>query len=223
MNLIKSFCLSSVVLLTACAPKPPVEPADIAPPKQQITSVTAASEATPDTKDQKQKQAQTASAKASARTPGSWDLSGAIAGRSKNKAWSASINWLQQGANNYQIRLFGPLGSGTVMVAKSGGVVTYRDGPKTASSKSADAILQKEGGIRLPVSNLYYWVRGIPAPGSVQSAQRDANNNLKILRQSGYTIEYLSYNQYAGFVLPAQIRLQGNGVFIKLVIKRWKV
>src|SRR4051794_8433828 len=32
----------------------------------------------------------------------SWDLSGALAARSNNKGWTAAINWLQQGSNNYQ-------------------------------------------------------------------------------------------------------------------------
>ena len=49
---------------------------------------------------------------------GSWDLSGALAAKNQNKAWTASLNWLQQGQNHYQIRLFGPLGSGTVLIEK---------------------------------------------------------------------------------------------------------
>jgi len=153
----------------------------------------------------------------------SWDISGAMAAKSKNKAWSASINWLQQGAGAYQIRLFGPLGSGTVMIQKSGGKVTFRDGPKSASSGNADQLLMQQTGVRLPVANLYYWVRGIPAPGAVQSMQKDKGQHIQVLRQAGYTIEYTGYTRIANIDLPSQIRLQGNGVFIKLVIKRWKL
>ncbi|MGQ3891626.1 lipoprotein insertase outer membrane protein LolB [Legionella sp. CNM-4043-24] len=159
----------------------------------------------------------------SATPPSSWELSGAMAAKNKNKAWSASVNWIQRGISSYQIRLFGPLGSGTVMISRQGGAISFRDGPKSVTSSNADELLSRQTGVRLPVSNLFYWVRGIPAPGAVQSAQRDANGHLTLLRQSGYTIQYLGYSSVGKMALPASIRLQGNGVFIKMVIKRWRI
>jgi len=162
-------------------------------------------------------------ASTSATTLSSWELSGAIAARNKKRGWTASLNWLQQGPNQYQIRLFGPLGGGTVIIEKHGSVITYRDGPKRISSNNADALLQKETGVRLPVKDLYFWVRGLPAPGSIQSERRDAHHYLISFRQSGYTIDYTAYTSAGGMILPSKIRLQGNGVLIKLVIKNWRV
>ncbi|KTC87909.1 lipoprotein insertase outer membrane protein LolB [Legionella drozanskii] len=153
----------------------------------------------------------------------SWDISGAMAARSKNKGWSATVNWVQRGASQYQIRLSGPLGSGTVLISRSGGVVTLRDGPKTASSSNAESLLKQQTGVSLPVSNLYYWVRGIPAPGSVQGEKRDAAGRLVQLRQGGYTIQYPQYSSAGGTSLPTTVRLQGNGIFIKMIIKSWRV
>lgn len=153
----------------------------------------------------------------------SWEISGAMAAKSKNKAWSASLNWLQRGINNYQMRLFGPLGSGTVIIEKKGGTVTYRDGPKTASSRNASELLLKQTGIRLPVNNLYYWVRGLPAPGSVQGEKRDQYNHLSQLKQGGYVINYARYTSVKGKDLPSKIYLQGHGLSIKLVIRSWKI
>ncbi len=98
-----------------------------------------------------------------------------------------------------------------------------RDGSKTASSSNGDELLRQQTGVRLPVNSLYYWVRGLAAPGAVQSAQRDHAKRLTLLRQSGYTIEYPQYMTVGKYVLPSQIRLQGNGVFIKVVIRRWRV
>lgn len=158
---------------------------------------------------------------AAAKSISSWQISGAMAARSKNKAWSASINWMQRGANSYQIRLFGPLGSGTIIIQKQGGVVSFRDGAKSASSANAEQLLLRQTGVRLPVHNLYYWVRGIAAPGNVQGTAKDASGHLSILRQGGYTIQYLGYMPAGNTYLPSQIKLQGNGVFIKLVIKHW--
>ena len=153
----------------------------------------------------------------------SWELSGAIAARNRKRGWTASLNWLQQGPNQFQIRLFGPLGGGTVIVEKKGSMVTFRDGPKQKSSKSADELLQKETGVRLPVNDLYYWVRGLPAPGPIQSEHRDANHYLISFKQAGYNINYTAYTSVNGIILPSKIHLDGHGVLIKLVIKHWKL
>lgn len=160
---------------------------------------------------------------AEASTVSSWELSGAMAARNKNKSWTASINWVQQGINRYQIRLFGPLGGGTIIVEKNGGVVTYADGPKKSSSNNADKLLEQHTGVRLPVQALYYWVRGLPAPGSVQSATYDEAHHMTTLSQAGYTIRYSNYTSVSNTVLPGKISLQGHGVTIKLVIKHWRV
>jgi outer membrane lipoprotein LolB len=162
--------------------------------------------------------------KIKANTLSSWTISGAMAAKNnKNKGWSASLNWKQFGLNNYQIRLSGPLGGGTVLINKSGGVVTYTDGPKKVSSANADLLLLQQTGIQLPVNNLYYWVRGLPAPGKIESAHFDSHQNLSSLTQSGYTIDYAKYTTVDNLSLPAKIRLQGHGVLIKLIIKHWSV
>ncbi len=152
----------------------------------------------------------------------SFELSGAMAVRSKGKGWTASVNWIQRGAGSYQIRLSGPIGSGTMLISKNGGVVTFRDGSKTASSSNADSLLRQQTGISLPVSSLYYWVRGIPAPGAAHGKQYDQGGHLLALRQQGYLIDYQGYRSAGRAALPSSIRLQGNGVFIKLVIKNWR-
>lgn len=197
MNTFKLSCILSLGLLTACAPpKPAAElPANEPMPLVERTAKT--------------------------NTVSSWTISGAMAAKSADKAFSASLNWRQQGINNYQMRLFGPLGGGTVIIEKSGNVVTYKDGPKVASSTNADELLQKQTGVRLPVNSLYYWVRGLPAPGPVQSAKYDKYNHLTSLQQSGYTINYDSYTSARNTDLPSKINLQGHGVQIKLVIKSW--
>lgn len=211
MTALKRLGFLSLSILTACAPPKTIVHTEnnqpLAQSEQQL----------PGNKNTEQVSA------APTKVPSSWELSGAMAARNKNKAWTASVNWLQRGANSYQIRLSGPLGSGAILVEKQNGLVKFRDGPKSASSKNADELLQKQTGIRLPVNNLYYWVRGIPAPGPVQSSKRSPSNQLLVLQQAGFTIEYPSYTKAGNSVLPGIIKLQGNGVAIKFVIKHWKV
>ncbi|KTC66449.1 outer membrane lipoprotein LolB (plasmid) [Legionella adelaidensis] len=195
----KRTLIVSTALLTACASQTPAPEA----PQNQNMPV-----------EKRTAQTQTIS---------SWALSGAMSAKNAQKAWSAGINWQQQGATNYQIRLMGPLGGGTVLVEREGGAVTYKDGPKTATSNNADDLLLKQTGIRLPVNNLYYWVRGLPAPGPVQASKYDEFNHLSMLKQSGYTVNYERYTSTQKGDLPSKIRLTGNGVTIKLVVKNWTV
>lgn len=199
MKKISGILLASSLLITACAPP---RPAAEMPTNERLPL---------------------AERKVQTERVSNFEISGAMAARSKNKGWSASINWLQQGANNYQLRLFGPLGGGTVIIDKKGSTLTYREGNHTASSTNAEQLLLDKTGIRLPVNNLFYWVRGLPAPGSVQSTAHDQYNHLTQLRQAGYTVNYTRYTSVNGVDLPSMIRLDGHGVMVKLVIKRWKI
>lgn len=201
MTIIRGTFILLTFILAGCAPKTPVTelPAGEMPKSLEAE------------KGQK-----------SAESVTSWDLNGAIAARNSKKAWTASVNWVQQGPNQYNIRLSGPLGGGTVLIQRNGKTITYQDGPKKITSDNADTLLQQQTGVRLPVSHLYYWVRGLPAPGATQAVKRDPNGRLIAMRQAGYSIAYDGYTVTTqGVALPSKIRLQGNDVLIKLIIKHW--
>lgn len=161
--------------------------------------------------------------KAEISTVSSWNISGAMAAKGNKKAFSAAIHWNQQGASNYQIRLLGPLGGGAAIIKKNGNVVTYQENDKIITSNSADELLQKQTGIRLPVNSLYYWVRGLPAPGDVQSIKHDQFNHTTQIKQAGFTVNFNRFTSVNQIDLPSSIRLEGNGVMVKLVIKSWKL
>lgn len=206
MNAVKHLSIVSFCLLTACAP----------PQQQAQQSAQQSAQDLPTNKviPLEKRKAETA-------TISSWEIKGALAAKNKAKGWSATMNWVQHGPGSYQIRLMGPLGGGAVVINKTGGTITFKDGNKTSTSTNADELLAKQTGIRLPVNNLYYWVRGLPAPGGVQSEQHDQYNHLVQLRQGGYTINFAQYTSVRGIDLPSMIRLDGNGVMIKVVIKKW--
>ena len=199
MNAFKKIIILSLGILSACAPP---RPASQAPMNENMPV------------DKRVEKTATIS---------SWVIKGALAAKNKKKSWTASLNWKQQGSSNYQIRLFGPLGSGTVMIEKNGGMIAFKDGDKRITSNNPDQLLYEQTGIRLPVRSLYYWVRGLPAPGAVQSKSYDNYNHLKTLKQGGYTVNYLSYTSKGQVDLPSKIKLTGHGVLMKLIIKSWSV
>lgn len=156
-------------------------------------------------------------------TVSSWTLTGAIAAKNKQHAWSAMVNWQQQGHQHYTIRLLGPLGGGSVLIEKKGKMITYQDGSKQSSSTNAEELLLKQTGIRLPVPYLYYWVRGLAAPTAIQSVTYDSNHRLSALNQSGFSLLYQQYTTINQMSLPSKILLEGHGMKIKMVIKRWVI
>lgn len=198
----KYLLITCVSLLTACAPPKPV----IEVPQNNLNPGS-----------MKASKAQTPA------TVSSFEIRGALAAKAKSKGWSASMHWLQEGPNSYHIRLMGPLGSGTVLINKQGNTITFQDGSKKITSNDAASLLLKQTGIKLPVNNLYYWVRGLPAPGAVQSTQRNSTHYLKQLKQNGYVIDFNQYTSISGLILPSNIRLEGNGIMIKVIIKYWKL
>lgn len=239
MNAQKHLAVASFCLLTACAPPPtaemmpelsPIPDANqIAASNAPLNSRThdktmpATADSLTQTKNPNSKAGENGRTSTAATRVSSWDVRGSMAAKNKSKGWSATMNWLQRGQSTYQIRLMGPLGGGTVLISRSGGVVTLKDGPKTTSSSNAEELLLKQTGIRLPVSNLYYWVRGLPAPGSIQSEQRDSANHLLRLKQNGYTINFTQYTAVKGIHLPSMIQLNGNGLMIKVRIRSWVI
>lgn len=201
-------CLATLLflLLTACA-------------SQNLTGVTDASTK----KNSDSTDAATPTKMRSAKHVSSWAITGAVAAKNKRKAWTASLNWKQQGQNHYQLHLYGPLGGGSVLVEKKGRTITYQDGPKRITTSNIDQLFYKETGIRIPLHNLYYWVRGVKAPGAVQSSTQDAAGHLTTLTQAGYTIQYEGYQTVQGVDLPTKLRLSGSEGNLKLIIKQWKI
>lgn len=202
MDNLKRLIVIPVCLLTACATQRPMMEQQ-APTVNKVIPIEQRKEKT--------------------KTVSSWQIRGAIAAKNKSKGWSAAMNWAQEGANSYQIRLMGPLGAGTVLINKKGNTISYQDGPKKISSNNADELLLQQTGIRLPVNNLYYWVRGLPAPGKVGSEQHDQYNHLVQLKQSGYIVSFGNYTSVKGVDLPGMVRLEGNGVMVKVIIKNWSI
>ncbi len=222
MKKIPYLCGASLVFLTACAPPKTAAINELDATKSSLTQSDITDIKSTDlsqtTEVSKRSQNTTAST-----IPKTFRLSGAIAAKSHQKGWTAMVDWQQSGPHSYQMTLMGPMGSQAVRIQEQQGLVTYQEGAKKFSAKNGDDLLAKKTGIHLPVHNLYYWIRGIPAPGAIQSATRDSNGQLKILKQSGYTVEFNEYTNTQQHMLPRKLRLYGKDVVVKLVIKRWSV
>ncbi len=152
-----------------------------------------------------------------------WRASGRIGVVSGQEGWHASFQWAQQDSD-YRIDLIGPLGQGRVVIqgdARQARVQT-QDGQQW-TAPDAEILLEQSLGVRLPVSGLRYWARGLPAPGPTATLQTDAEGRLTRLEQNGWIIEYPSYAQVADLDLPARIVARRSDLSVRLVLEQWSL
>jgi outer membrane lipoprotein LolB len=197
---VKRILLLSFILLTGCA--------SISQKQQAVTEKPSIT---------KTSQNNTAS------TINTWDLTGKIAIRSPKDAFTASWQW-HQNNESYTIGLYGPIGSNAIQLTGSPGAVSLKtsDGKKYKSS-SPETLLEQQLGWRLPVSSLYYWIRGLPVPNVASQKERDTSGRLSILAQQGWRIEYSRYSTVKGVDLPAKIALNNDTLNVKIIINQWQI
>lgn len=150
-----------------------------------------------------------------------WQLQGAIAVHSPQDGGSANLTWQQQ-AQTYTISLFGPLGSNAVQVHGKPGLVTLSTAQgQQFSANSAEQLLYKQLGWKLPVSNLYYWARGLPVPTLPAKQEFDAYHRLSRLNQENWQLQFKQYALFNHRELPTKIVLTHPQLNIKIVIYQW--
>lgn len=152
-----------------------------------------------------------------------WNLNGKIALQTAKDSGSASVNWSQR-QGGYSISMSGPLGASAMKLTGQAGHVTLQtsDG-KSYSASSAEQLLAKQWGWNLPVSNMKYWIRGLPVPGMTANTHFDSYERLTSLVQQGWRIDYLSYSNTRGVDLPEKLSITSPSLRVKIVVYQWNV
>lgn len=153
-----------------------------------------------------------------------WHLSGRIAIQTEDEGWSATIDWRQQ-AERYTIRLFGPLGQGSVLLQGDAGRVVLQSGDEPpVESDDPEWLLYRQLGWRVPVRALRYWARGLPAPGRVVGRRLNAQGYLAELEQAGWSITFHDYAPAGdGTTLPERVFIHNHKARVRLIVGRWEM
>lgn len=204
------------LLLIGCAPKVP----EALPP----TTTPVATATTPKPSSTTATPVPATSATNSAEQVHSWKLNGAIGGNNGQKAWSATVYWQEYSAQSYTLQLFGPVGMGTLKLIGNGNAVTLVTSKgERLHAPTAEALFAQQTGWHLPVSNLHYWVRGVPVPGGGAKTQYNDRHQLVELQQQGWSIQYGNYTTVNGVNLPTQLFLSKPPLKIRMAINAWHV
>jgi len=169
-----------------------------------------------------------------ARAPGlltiqHWELRGRLAVRADERGGQVSVLWRRDG-ERHSIRLSGPLGRGVLHLTQDESGAQLQDAEQQVlRAASGEELLFRYTGWRLPVANLNYWVRGLPAPDVAAVTELDDLGRLKTLHQQAWQVHYEEYARVEGNELPSRLRLTsaanvGSGqpaMDVRLVIERW--
>ncbi|MDO9320694.1 MAG: lipoprotein insertase outer membrane protein LolB [Pseudomonas sp.] len=156
-----------------------------------------------------------------------WEISGKMGLRAEKRdgkieSASATLFWLQR-QDYFDIRLAGPMGGGAARLTGRPGKVSLEAANQGRfQAESAEALLQQQLGWNLPISHLFWWVRGVPASDSKSRLTLGSESRLATLEQDDWKVEYLSYVEQNGYWLPERIKLHGAKLDITLVIKDWQ-
>jgi outer membrane lipoprotein LolB len=148
-----------------------------------------------------------------------WELSGKVGIRTADDNQTASLKWLQI-AQTYQIDIHGPWGQGGASIEGKPGAVTVNvSGDKQYRGVNPEQILYEKLGWDLPISDIYWWIRGLPSPEKPYTHHLE-DNRLKALQQDGWEIQYLRYNNLNP-ALPNKLSLSRNDLKITVIINSW--
>jgi outer membrane lipoprotein LolB len=151
-----------------------------------------------------------------------WQINGKIGIRAPQDSGSATLFWLQR-QDYYDIRLSGPLGGGAArLTGRPGDILLEVSNRGRYRAESPEDLLREQLRLNLPVSNLLWWIRGLPAPDSRSRITLDAESHLAQLEQDGWKVDYQRYTEQNGYALPERIKLYGQNLEVTLVIKDWQ-
>jgi len=148
-------------------------------------------------------------------------IKGKIGIQTPDDSGSATVNW-QQNQDQFMLSLSGAIGGDQLIIRGTPGHVTLQTPEgKIFTATSAEALLKQQWHWDLPISNLKYWIRGIPVPNHPYQSQFDTAHRLTSLQQDGSTVEYLAYQNSGALDLPTKITITSPPVKTKIIIYEW--
>ena len=148
-----------------------------------------------------------------------WEAEGKIAIQMASDRHSASFKWTQDKAN-YSVHLFGPFGQGTTWLHRTSRGVTLESAKAgTHKATSAETLMEEVLGWQVPVSNLQFWLRGLPAKKPKPThLERDPTGLMAQLHQQGWQVTYSRHDHFNGWQLPTRILAERDDLRLTVVI-----
>jgi len=158
--------------------------------------------------------------------PEQWQIKGKLGVRSDSGNGSLSVNW-QQINDNYLIYTQAALGQGAATLeGDNTRLVISAVGKAPVTSFAPNQLVEDTFGWKIPITDLKYWVRGIPNPeqdNTATKAQYDEAGNLTQLNQYGWSLSFSRYQKVQDWALPGRIRATQGNTTLTLIIRDWVI
>lgn len=156
----------------------------------------------------------------------SWKILGRLGVQTEENGGSLDLFWDQKD-DSYSIRLIAPMGQGTTLIKGNMQGVYIKTAEGEQYSEDAEALLASSLGIKMPVTGLHDWLRGLPMKNKPIVKQNwDTHGQLYQLVQDGWNVEMSNYKKVGDHLLPHNFFLTRDDrpeLGIRLLIRRWKL
>jgi outer membrane lipoprotein LolB len=150
-----------------------------------------------------------------------YGLSGRVAVAAQGQGFSASLRYQQQ-ARSSNLALDGPLGIGGLRVEIEGeGIAIATSRGEKLDGQAARDELERRLGFQLPLTELRWWLLGLPAPGEVSVNQDAGSGEIHDFTQNGWHVSINSRAPGLGFALPQRLTAEREGARLKLLVEQW--
>jgi len=152
----------------------------------------------------------------------SYGLAGRVAVAANGQGFSGSLRYAQQ-PRRAEVSLDGPLGIGGLRIAFADEEMSLQTSRgEKLDGVAARAELERRLGFELPLSEMRWWLLGIPAPGQVELEADAASGEIHGFIQNGWRVSINSRAPGLGFSLPQRLTAERAGARMKLVVERWQ-
>lgn len=155
-----------------------------------------------------------------------WTIRGAFSfDEQGGKPRMASYTWEQHG-QTYTIYIHAALNLyGAVIKGSPTEVQLFRGSSKPVTANSPESLMQSQLGYSLPISDLQYWIRGLPAI-SKHSATYDNWGHISTLKQDGWTVHFdryrsISNEPFKNVDVPRLLEMSNGNINLRIAIINW--
>ncbi len=152
----------------------------------------------------------------------SWGMTARLGVITKEQSASSQLDWSNQDSQ-YNIKLNNALTFGEVKISHDGHITKLFYDNKEYVANNPEELLLKLTQINLPISELHYWILGLPSP-NYKSVELNLNEyaTLSNLKQAGFIIKYDNFGLFKNrYILPHKIIIKSKNLYLKISVEHW--
>ncbi|WP_395374417.1 lipoprotein insertase outer membrane protein LolB [Marinicella sp. W31] len=149
-----------------------------------------------------------------------WKIEGKIAFSDGRDGGSGKFNW-QAEDDAVQVELRAPLGQGSWRLNEeaNGEARLYSGKDDFVTAEDAEILVSRQIGWHVPWHALKAWLR--VTPHQQAQATEKQEDNILVISEQGWRIEYKKWSNASGRLLPTRITARKEPYSIKLSIRKW--